>query len=48
MQGNTDPWTPEESVYECYECGHRLTIEGHQGLCPECEGRMKNIAVPRE
>lgn len=48
MRNITDPWTSEESVYECYECGHRLRTEGHQGSCPKCEGRMKNIAVPRE
>lgn len=43
-----DPYTPSESVYECYDCGHRVTVEGHRGECPECPGEVRNIAVPRE
>jgi Zn finger protein HypA/HybF involved in hydrogenase expression len=43
-----DPYTPEVSTYECQTCSHRVTVEGHQGACPECGGTVKNIAVPRE
>jgi rubrerythrin len=43
-----DPYTPEQSTYECYECGHRVTDSGHPGGCPECAGKVRNIAVPRE
>jgi Zn finger protein HypA/HybF involved in hydrogenase expression len=43
-----DPYTPEQSTYECYECGHRVTVSGHRGGCPECAGTVRTIAVPRE
>lgn len=41
-----DPHTPEEPVYECYQCGTR--VRGKATVCPDCEGKVKNIAVPRE
>jgi len=43
-----DPWTPEESVYECYGCGARTVADEHVGGCPECGGTVKNIAVAQE
>lgn len=43
----TDPYTPAEPTYECYDCGHRVPAEG-VGNCPECEGPVRNIGVPRE
>jgi rubrerythrin len=42
-----DPYTPEESVYECYNCGTRIT-SGSPGRCPDCDSTVRNIAVPRE
>jgi rRNA maturation endonuclease Nob1 len=43
-----DPWTPEESVYECYGCGSRVVVEDHLGTCPDCGDAVKNIAVAQE
>jgi len=43
-----DPYTPEKSRYECVECLNRVTTDDTVGTCPECGGRMKNVAVPRE
>lgn len=36
------------SAYECYRCGARVQTEGHQGVCPQCSGEVRNIAVVRE
>lgn len=41
-----DPYTPDESVYECYQCGTR--IRESTPVCPDCKGEVKNIAVTRE
>ncbi|MFD1515522.1 rubrerythrin-like domain-containing protein [Halomarina rubra] len=46
--GLVDPYRPEESVFECLECHHRLVSEEHVGACPVCGGATKNIAVARE
>ncbi|WP_436924501.1 rubrerythrin-like domain-containing protein [Halosimplex amylolyticum] len=43
-----DPYTAERSRYECTDCLHRVTTDGSIGSCPECGGRMRNVAVPRE
>ncbi|PSP82857.1 hypothetical protein BRC83_08580 [Halobacteriales archaeon QS_1_68_17] len=43
-----DPFTPEESYYECLECGSRTLTEDHIGSCPACGGEVRNIGVPRE
>jgi Zn finger protein HypA/HybF involved in hydrogenase expression len=45
---SSDPYTAEKSRYECVECLHRVTTDDTVGACPECGGRMKNVAVPRE
>jgi DNA-directed RNA polymerase subunit RPC12/RpoP len=47
MQNGLDPYTPEEPLYECMDCGGRLT-GGSGGSCADCGGTLKNIAVPRE
>ncbi len=44
----TDPYTPREATYECYDCGCRVVVDGHQDACPECRGPVRNIAVARE
>ena len=43
-----DPYTPEKSRYECVDCLNRVTTDGTVWTCPDCGGRMKNVAVPRE
>ena len=43
----TDPYAPERSYYECRDCGYREASES-LGSCPECDGRIRNIAVARE
>jgi Zn finger protein HypA/HybF involved in hydrogenase expression len=48
MNYSFDPFSPTRSVYECYDCGHRVAVDGHRGVCPECSGQVKNIAVARE
>lgn len=47
MQKFSDPYTPDEAVYECHQCGHRVE-GGSGGTCPQCGGGVKNIAVARE
>ncbi|MFB6092713.1 MAG: rubrerythrin-like domain-containing protein [Haloquadratum sp.] len=36
------------SIYECVECGARVSASDHPGTCPECGGRMVNISVTQE
>jgi Zn finger protein HypA/HybF involved in hydrogenase expression len=43
-----DPYTPTESRYECRDCLEHVTSEDRLEECPECGGRMHNVAVPRE
>lgn len=47
MQNGIDPYTPEEPLYECLECGGRST-DGTGGTCEDCGGAVKNIAIARE
>ncbi|MFC6767606.1 rubrerythrin-like domain-containing protein [Natrinema soli] len=42
-----DPYSPERSHYECLRCGHRETTDSLES-CPNCDGTVRNIAVPRE
>ena len=44
---HNDPYTPTRSYYECLDCGHRETADSLE-TCPDCDGRVRNIAVPRE
>ncbi|WP_433631642.1 rubrerythrin-like domain-containing protein [Halomicrococcus sp. NG-SE-24] len=34
--------------YECRNCMRRVTTSSYQSTCPDCDGRLRNIAVPRE
>jgi Zn finger protein HypA/HybF involved in hydrogenase expression len=44
-----DPYTPTGAyIYECTECRTRIESEERIGDCPDCEGAVRNIAVPRE
>jgi rRNA maturation endonuclease Nob1 len=43
-----DPYTPDESHYECTNCGARLQTDGNVETCGQCGGSVRNIAVPRE
>ena len=43
-----DPYSPTEGYYECIECGHREHRSDSPGRCPNCDGQVQNIAVPRE
>ena len=43
-----DPYTPNDGLYECLDCGGRTESESHIGDCPSCGGTVHNIAIPRE
>jgi len=43
-----DPYSPSRRYYECTDCGERTTAEDHHAECPECGGRVRNLAVARE
>jgi Zn finger protein HypA/HybF involved in hydrogenase expression len=43
-----DPFDPDDPMYECFECGHRVETGDHSGSCPQCDGEVKNITVTRE
>lgn len=47
MHDGIDPYTPEEPLYECLDCGERSS-SGSGGSCGACGGTLKNIAVPWE
>lgn len=42
----TDP--DDESVYECLDCGKRLTATSHPGSCPRCGAPLRNCGTPLE
>ncbi|WP_135805563.1 rubrerythrin-like domain-containing protein [Halorussus marinus] len=44
----TDTYSPDGGTYECRRCLHRAEAPDHPGSCPECDGPLRNIAVPRE
>ncbi len=44
----TDFDRPETATYECNDCLERVRSNDFPGPCPECDGEMRNIAVPRE
>lgn len=43
-----DPHDSGYDYFECVECGHRESVEGRMGDCPECGSWMRDIAVSRE
>ncbi|WP_148860093.1 rubrerythrin-like domain-containing protein [Natronococcus pandeyae] len=45
--GIRDPYRPGEPHYECLGCGYRGRPELGE-RCPECNGQLRNIAIPRE
>ncbi|WP_458207895.1 rubrerythrin-like domain-containing protein [Haladaptatus sp. NG-SE-30] len=34
--------------YECRDCRERMTAASYRAACPGCDGKLQNIAVPRE
>ncbi len=44
----TDPYSPEESYHECMDCHNRVAADEGGGLCSECGGPLRNLAVSRE
>ncbi|WP_435193918.1 rubrerythrin-like domain-containing protein [Natronomonas sp. EA1] len=42
-----NPEVPNAPLYECEDCGARVTEERHTRVCPECDGFLRNIAIPR-
>lgn len=40
-----DPYDPSDPTYECRQCGTRSET---RGTCPDCDGPLLNITVPRE
>ncbi|PSQ01896.1 hypothetical protein BRC94_02820 [Halobacteriales archaeon QS_5_70_17] len=43
-----DPYRSSESYYECQSCGSRVRSGEYVGACPDCDGRVRDIAVSRE
>lgn len=43
-----DPYSPSDGYFECLECGYRETSGDRVTECPDCAGRVRNIAVARE
>ncbi len=40
--------TPDRRYYECRECLTRLSVSESLAACPDCGGRLRNLAVARE
>lgn len=38
----------DRRYYECRECLTRLSVSEPLAACPDCDGRLRNIAVARE
>lgn len=36
-----------ETIYECFECGHRITQQEFRE-CPHCGGTLKHLGRPRD
>jgi Zn finger protein HypA/HybF involved in hydrogenase expression len=39
---------PESVTFECLDCGHRIDDPPEGRRCPECDGELQNISVPRD
>ncbi|WP_143920340.1 rubrerythrin-like domain-containing protein [Halorhabdus utahensis] len=44
----SDPYTPSTYRLECRSCLTVLRRDDRIGQCPECGGRLRNLAIPRE
>lgn len=44
----TDPYRSDEPYHECMDCHNRVGADDGGGLCPECGGPLRNLAVSRE
>lgn len=42
-----DPHSRDEPMFECFDCGRRVSGETDDRLCPECGGYMRNIGITR-
>lgn len=40
--------TEHRRYYECRECLTRVSVTAPLAACPDCGGRLRNLAVPRE
>lgn len=40
--------TEDRRYYECRGCLTRVCVNAHLAACPDCGGRLRNLAVPRE
>lgn len=38
----------DEKLYECESCLSRTAASSRPTACPDCDGSLRNIAVPRE
>lgn len=45
---SVDPYSPSDGYFECVGCGYRESGSDRLTSCPECDGAVRNIAVPRE
>lgn len=43
-----DPYSPSDGYFECLDCGNRESSVDRLSACPQCDGTVRNIAVPRE
>ncbi|MFB9807467.1 rubrerythrin-like domain-containing protein [Haladaptatus pallidirubidus] len=49
MIQHTPPNTGAEArKYECQACLYRVNAMEYRAICPECQGKLRNITVPRE
>lgn len=39
---------PDETRYECLECGHEETVSSYPGDCPDCGVSLRNLGTPIE
>lgn len=44
----TDSYESDGATYECHDCLSRHQTDDFPGECPDCGGKLRNIAVPRE
>lgn len=42
-----DPHTAGEQMFECFDCGRRVSGAVDDRLCSDCGGYMRNISITR-